>query len=174
MLRAAIFLLTFFFLSALSTAQNVFIYAPPPQSTFAPGESFVVDVDRPVRVDPLDLNSVYTPILTTTQDSLTGSRDVSVAIGLLSCAGRAPSGTCDGIDSAWMMGDILYAGPYSPVAPTGGNANQNFTVAVPADFQPGPAVLAVAHFTLVGVSTVALLCMYLLCSHRARLRGARG
>ncbi|KAM5538614.1 hypothetical protein V8D89_007643 [Ganoderma adspersum] len=130
MLRAAIFLLTFFFLSALSAAQNVFIYAPPPQSTFAPGESFVVDVDRP--------------------DSLTGSRDVSVAIGLLSCADRAPSGTCDGIDSAWMMGDILYAGPYSPVAPTGGNANENFTVTVPADFQPGPAVLAVAHFTLVG------------------------
>ncbi|PIL22940.1 hypothetical protein GSI_15636 [Ganoderma sinense ZZ0214-1] len=131
MLRAASFLLTFLLLSALSTAQNVFIYAPPPQSTFAPGESFVVDIDRP--------------------DTLTGSRDVSVAIGLLSCASRgAPAGTCDGIDSAWMMGDILYAGPYAPVAPTGGNANQNFTVTVPADFELGPAVLAVAHFTLVG------------------------
>lgn len=77
---------------------------------------------------------------------------MSVAIGLLSCIGRAPEGTCDGIDSAWMMGDILYAGPYHPVAPTGGNAYENFTVTVPSDFQPGPAVLAVAHFTLVGVS----------------------
>ena len=77
---------------------------------------------------------------------------MSVAIGLLSCIGRAPEGTCDGIDSAWMMGDILYAGPYRPVAPTGGNAYENFTVTVPSDFQPGPAVLAVAHFTLVGVS----------------------
>ena len=93
------------------------------------------------------------------QDSLTGSRDVSVAIGLLSCADRAPPGTsgCDGIDSAWMMGDILSAGAYAPVAPTGGNAFENFTVTVPADFQPGPAVLAVAHFALVGVSAMILL-----------------
>ena len=96
------------------------------------------------------------------QDSLTGSRDVSIAIGLLSCTGRAPSGTCDGIDSAWMMGDILYAGAYAPVAPSVGNAFENFPVTVPADFQPGPAVLAVAHFALVGVSAVVLLCPALL------------
>ena len=50
MLRTAILFLTWLLLSALSTAQNVFIYAPPPHSTFAPGESFVVDVDRPVRI----------------------------------------------------------------------------------------------------------------------------
>ncbi|KAI1794785.1 hypothetical protein LXA43DRAFT_86793 [Ganoderma leucocontextum] len=131
MLRAAILLLVWSLLSALSVAQNAFIYTPPPRSTFAPGESFVVDIDRP--------------------DTLTNSRDVSVAIGLLSCVGRAPPGTCDGIDSAWQMGDILYAGPYTPlVPPDGANAYENFTVTVPADFQPGPAVLAVAHFTLVG------------------------
>ncbi|TBU61821.1 hypothetical protein BD310DRAFT_992063 [Dichomitus squalens] len=117
-------------LFTLAAAQNAFINAPPPQSTFAPGDSFIVDVDRP--------------------DSLTGSRDVSVAIGLLSCVDRAPSGTCDDIDSAWMMGDILYAGPYHPVAPVGTNENENFTVTVPGDFQLGPAVLAVAHFALVG------------------------
>ncbi|TBU42877.1 hypothetical protein BD309DRAFT_991377 [Dichomitus squalens] len=115
---------------AAVAAQGVKIVAPAANTTLTLGETFVIDVERP--------------------DSLTGSRDVSVAIGLLSCVDRAPSGTCDDIDSAWMMGDILYAGPYHPVAPVGTNEYENFTVTVPGDFQPGPAVLAVAHFALVG------------------------
>ncbi|EJF56659.1 hypothetical protein DICSQDRAFT_71036 [Dichomitus squalens LYAD-421 SS1] len=115
---------------AAVAAQGVKIVAPAANTTLTLGETFVIDVERP--------------------DSLTGSRDVSVAIGLLSCVDRAPSGTCDDIDSAWMMGDILYAGPYHPVAPVGTNEYENFTVTVPGDFQLGPAVLAVAHFALVG------------------------
>ncbi|RDX50204.1 hypothetical protein OH76DRAFT_1402670 [Lentinus brumalis] len=117
--------------ATLTAAQNAWIVAPPPMSTFAPGDDIVVQVNKP--------------------NSLTNSRDVSVAIGLLSCAGRAPSGTCDGIDSSWMFGDILYTGPYTPSInyPYGGQY-QNITVTVPEDFQHGPAVLASAHFVLVG------------------------
>ena len=61
--------------------------------------------------------------------------------------------TCDGIDSAGMFGDILYAGPYHPTFdyPYGGRY-QNITVTVPDDFPPGPAVLASGHFVLIGVS----------------------
>ncbi|RPD77388.1 hypothetical protein L226DRAFT_610713 [Lentinus tigrinus ALCF2SS1-7] len=117
--------------ATLAAAQNAWIVAPPPMATFAPGDDIVVQVNKP--------------------NSLTNSRDVSVAIGLLSCVGRAPPMTCEGINSAWMFGDILYAGPYDPTIdyPYGGRY-QNFTVTVPEDFQPGPAVLASGHYVLIG------------------------
>ncbi|KAJ8462085.1 hypothetical protein ONZ51_g11132 [Trametes cubensis] len=112
-------------------AQGVLIKAPPPLSTFAPGDSFVVDVDRP--------------------DTLTGSQEVSVAIGLLSCVGEAPAGTCDGIDTSLEIGTVLYAGPYTPqIRPGGDDLFQNFTVTVPEGFTTGPAALSVAHFFLDG------------------------
>ena len=80
-----------------------------------------------------------------------------MAIGLLSCAGRAPPGTCDGIDPAQEFGSVLFAGPYDPVlVPGTGTLAQNYTVAVPGEFQAGPAVLAVAHFNLVGVRVCAV------------------
>ena len=86
------------------------------------------------------------------QDSLTNSQDVSVAIGLLPCAGRAPAGTCDGIDPTQELGTVLFAGPYTPQAVPGSTTLvQNYTVTVPSDFPSGPALLSVPHFVLVGV-----------------------
>ena len=95
--------------------------------------------------------------LTVLQDSLTNSQDVSVAIGLLSCAGRAPSGTCDGIDPTEELGTVLFAGPYTPHLINSGSTTlvQNYTVTIPNDFPSGPALLSVAHFVLVGVSVHA-------------------
>ena len=34
--------------ATLAAAQNAFIRAPPPQTTLSPGQSFTVEVDRPV------------------------------------------------------------------------------------------------------------------------------
>ena len=95
--------------------------------------------------------------LTVLQDSLTNSQDVSVAIGLLSCAGRAPSGTCDGIDPTEELGTVLFAGPYTPQLVEHGDLTlvQNYTVTIPDDFPSGPALLSTAHFVLIGVSTWA-------------------
>ncbi|KAI0755329.1 hypothetical protein C8Q80DRAFT_1266798 [Daedaleopsis nitida] len=118
-------------LATLVAAQGAVLKYPPPKSTFSPGSSFVVEVDRP--------------------NSLTNSREVSVAIGLLSCVNKAPAGTCDGIDNSEEFGSVLYAGPYDPkLAPGTGSLVQNYTVTVPDGFQAGPAVLGVAHFNLVG------------------------
>lgn len=82
----------------------------------------------------------------TWQDGLTKSRNLSVAIGLLNCANHTPTGTCGGVNSAWTMCGILYAGPYSPVAP---NAYESFTVTVPPEnFQlPGPAIIIYEVYT---------------------------
>ena len=75
-----------------------------------------------------------------------------MAIGLISCVGRAPEGTCDGLNTAEEFGDVLYAGPYTPQLPPGSTTlTQNFTVTVPDGFEQGPAALSVAHFSLVGV-----------------------
>ncbi|KAI0632497.1 hypothetical protein C8Q77DRAFT_1218845 [Trametes polyzona] len=124
-------------LTSLAAAQMAVIRAPPAKSTFAPGDKFIVDVDRP--------------------DTLTGSQEVSVAIGLLPCAGRAPPGTCDGIDTTEQIGIALYAGSYTPqLRPGGSDLFENFTVSVPSDFPSGPAALSVAHFSLVGVSVFRL------------------
>ncbi|KAM5538613.1 hypothetical protein V8D89_007642 [Ganoderma adspersum] len=119
-------------LAGIAAAQNVAIGAPPPNSTFSPGDQFVVEVNKP--------------------DSLTNSRDVSVAIGLLSCVGQAPAGTCDGIDPTQELGTVLFAGPYAPQAavPGGTTLVQNYTVTIPSDFPSGPALLSVPHFVLVG------------------------
>ena len=75
-----------------------------------------------------------------------------MAIGLITCVGRAPSGTCEGFSTAEQFGSVLFAGPYTPHLPPGSTTLvQNFTVTVPNDFQAGPAALSVAHFNLVGV-----------------------
>ena len=58
-----------------------------------------------------------------------------------------------------VFGDIgtspLYVGPYTPEIVPGGHSAalvQNFTVTVPDYLQPGAAVIAVAHFSLILVS----------------------
>ncbi|KAI0695760.1 hypothetical protein C8T65DRAFT_833018 [Cerioporus squamosus] len=118
-------------LATLAATQNAVIRAPPPQTTLSPGQSFIVEVDRP--------------------NSLTNSLEVSVGIGLITCNGRAPQGTCDGFSTTEQFGTVLFAGPYNPVlAPGTGALVQNYTVTVPGDFQKGPAALSVAHFNLVG------------------------
>ncbi|KAI0357329.1 hypothetical protein OH77DRAFT_1422167 [Trametes cingulata] len=118
-------------LAATAVAQQVIIAAPPAQATLFPGESVVVDIDR--------------------VPSLTGSQDVAVAIGIQTCVGRTPSGTCDGVDTGGDIGTPLFSGPYNPQPVGHGHSDlfQNYTVTIP-DFLPaGPAVLTVAHFGLV-------------------------
>ncbi|KAI9068151.1 hypothetical protein FKP32DRAFT_1562309 [Trametes sanguinea] len=127
-------------IASLAAAQHVEIRSPAPGSTFAPGDQFVVDIDRP--------------------DSLTPSKELSVAIALLSCSHEKgdPNATCDGIDTTQELGSVLYAGPYTPqVRPGGDDLFQNFTVQVPADFPAGAAALSVAHFALVGAVSWPML-----------------
>ncbi|KAI8970727.1 hypothetical protein BD414DRAFT_510689 [Trametes punicea] len=118
-------------LASLAVGQKASILSPAPESRFLPGDSFVVDVDRAASTSTV--------------------QEVSVAIGLLSCAEMSPTGSCDVIDTSQGIGTVLYSGPYSPVQRTGGtDLSQNFTVTVPSDFPAGAAALSVAHFSLIG------------------------
>ena len=140
--------------AAVTTAQMVVIFDPPANTTLSPGQNFTVEVDRPV-CSLISLLHLAPHLISVLQDTLTNSLDISVAIGLLPCAGRAPPGTCDGVDPSEGVGAVLFAGPYQPVLiPGSGSASlkQNYTVTVPDGFPSGPAALSVSHFALIGVS----------------------
>nr|GAT51827.1 predicted protein [Mycena chlorophos] len=121
---------------ALVAAQSIDIGAPADGSTVTAGSNVVVEVDRP--------------------DSLTGSTEVAIVIGLATCqsAGDCPAP----LD---FLGTILYNGPYSPEFQNNGSAPnkppyQNFTVTIP-EGASGPSQLNVLHLALVGASEGALL-----------------
>lgn len=122
-------------LVATAFAQGIAIGGPLEGSSISPGSNITVEVDRP--------------------NTLTGSQEVAIVIGLLSCASR---GTCDTFDVTEVIGSILYVGPYAPAyqPATPGIAwkppYQNFSVQVPVGIPKGPASLTVSHFSLVGVS----------------------
>ena len=153
-MRTAIFALAS--LVASAAAQSVTIAAPAPSTTLSLGDSFVVDVKRPVR----RRHRLFFPVtLTSTsckQATITGSQEVSVAIGLRTCLG-----SCSGINATSNIGTSLYAGPYAPTSVGGGSLDvaQNFTVQIPVLFLVGPALLSVAHFSLIEVR----ICVYVPC-----------
>jgi len=83
------------------------------------------------------------------QNSLTGSEEVAVVIGLQSCPGTPCIAPAD------FMGQILYNGPFNPqYHETYNPPYENFTIQIPSNIATGTALLGVAHVTLIGVSTL--------------------
>lgn len=98
---------------------------------------------------------LYTNLPTVLQNSLTGSQDVSVAIGLQTCGGAS----CDSLPSE-TMGTPIFKGDYAPALDAGNDAvSQSFDVQVPASLAPGAARLSVAHFYILGVSPAFVVWM---------------
>lgn len=132
-------------LPILSLAQNVVISYPPEDQLIVPGQDFTVQVSLPVRLYH-PITRLSTSDLCATQGSLTGSTQVSVAIGVASCTSAPCRSPAD------ILGDVLYSGPYTPIPYSNVEPEyQNFTVSVPNGFPAGPAQLNIAHFYLVGV-----------------------
>ncbi|KAF8552459.1 hypothetical protein OG21DRAFT_1511485 [Imleria badia] len=106
-------------------AQSALIGLPTSNQTASAGNNLIVQVQRP--------------------NTLTGSEEVAVVIGLQSC----PNSPCASPLS--IMGTILYNGPFNPqyhepyLPPY-----QNFTVQIPSSFTAGTALIGVAHVTLIG------------------------
>ncbi|KAK1143225.1 hypothetical protein N8T08_006924 [Aspergillus melleus] len=126
---------TLLFLTSLAVgafAQNARIGLPQAAASIKAGSKLTVQVQRP--------------------NSLTGSQEVGVAIGLQSCANSPCHAAKD------VMGQILYNGPYKPVyheyyLPP----YENFTVTVPDSVESGEAVLGVTHVSLVGAGPFPFL-----------------
>ncbi|KAK9351082.1 hypothetical protein V1505DRAFT_180440 [Lipomyces doorenjongii] len=86
-------------------------------------------------------------------DTLTASDEIAVVIGIQQC----PNGTCTSPDAS--MGTVVYQGafypefhgtqpPYVPY--------ENFSVQIPVGLS-GPAIIGVAHMSLVGASAYPFL-----------------
>ncbi|OBZ66816.1 hypothetical protein A0H81_13332 [Grifola frondosa] len=128
--------------TASALAQRIAIGAPARFSTVARGSNITVEVDKP--------------------NALTGSKDIAIVIGLVSCNGHEKN-ECASFDVTQVVGQILYSGPYKPQYETQQPGvpfkppYQNFTVQVPATFQKGQASLSVSHFSLVGAGPYPFL-----------------
>ncbi|TFK46217.1 hypothetical protein OE88DRAFT_1707830 [Heliocybe sulcata] len=123
------FLLLALSLIGSALAQNIHIGAPASGSSIQAGKQITVEVDRP--------------------NSLTGSQEVSIVIGLRACYANECTPATDAI------GSVLYSGSYNPqYSSEAGTASkpphQNFTVTVPENIQTGRAILSVSHLSLVG------------------------
>ncbi|KAI0645580.1 hypothetical protein C8Q79DRAFT_1001147 [Trametes meyenii] len=119
-------------LVASAFAQNAIIAQPADGSSAAKGSSIDVVVQK--------------------QNSLTGSQEVAIAIGLEACT----TGDCSTLPDQ-DVGRVLFHGEYAPTADAAGNVTQTFSVQVPTDLAAGPARLSVAHFAIVGASNAASL-----------------
>ncbi|KAG2366080.1 hypothetical protein BDR07DRAFT_1449564 [Suillus spraguei] len=132
--------------AASALAQGAAIGYPPQGLSVSPGSNLTVQVERP--------------------DTLTGSEEVAVVIGIQSCPGTP----C--ISPADYMGQILYNGPFNPqfhepynppyenfTFPENmpGPPYENFTVQIPDGIASGTALIGVVHVTLVALSLYPLL-----------------
>ncbi|PPQ68377.1 hypothetical protein CVT24_004797 [Panaeolus cyanescens] len=120
--------------NALSVlAQRAFIGLPTEGATLTRGQTFTVQLVRP--------------------NSLQGSTEVGLIIGLAPCDLFGPTPTCASPQSR--IGSILFNGDYKPqFHEQPGRPYQNFTVKVPAEFPTGQAQLSTARFHLVGISNL--------------------
>ncbi|KAI0329703.1 hypothetical protein GY45DRAFT_1252288 [Cubamyces sp. BRFM 1775] len=117
---------------ASAFAQAVTIPQPPAGSTQTAGVTIPVVVEKIA--------------------SLTGSTDVSVAIGIQNC----PTGDCSNIPES-DIGTILFTGAYSPQRNEDGKDIESYLLGIPSDLPNGLALLSVAHFYILGASNMAEL-----------------
>ncbi|KAF5379412.1 hypothetical protein D9615_006538 [Tricholomella constricta] len=122
-------------LLAAVSAQRVSIGYPQDGASVKSGDSITVEVDRP--------------------NTLSGSTEVAIVIGLQSC----PTIPCHSVEDG--MGFILYNGGYNPQyhqnAPGFKPPHQNFTVSIPSTAQKGKAQLGVTHVSLIGAGASPFL-----------------
>ncbi|KAL1745381.1 hypothetical protein HDZ31DRAFT_36634 [Schizophyllum fasciatum] len=120
--------------ASAALAQNIQLSSPTDNATVTPGQNTTVQVS-------------FT-------NSLTGAKHVAVVIGLASCP--ADSGCPP--DAYYSLGTPMYVGGYEPeLHESDQPPYQNFSVQIPEGSSEGVNLLTVAHFMLLGASTVPVL-----------------
>ncbi|KAG1742012.1 hypothetical protein EDB19DRAFT_1827931 [Suillus lakei] len=126
-------------LSLISThsCNGAFINLPAPGSSITAGANFTVQIGLPSVV--FNNNPAHS------QDTLTGTEEISIVIAIQSC----PTGNCLPVSED--MGTVLYEGPFNPQFGSGADdPYEDFSVQVPVSFATGQAQLGLAHFNLIG------------------------
>ncbi|KAG6887756.1 hypothetical protein C0995_013046 [Termitomyces sp. Mi166 len=124
---------TFSVLFSTVKAQSIAIVYPADGASVTPGSNLTVEIDRP--------------------DTLTGSTEVAVVIGVISC----PTSGCRSVGDG--VGTVLYNGGYDPQfhTTTAKPPHQNFTVTIPSTLPKGKAQLGVVHTTLIGTKYLIMV-----------------
>ncbi|KIK78292.1 hypothetical protein PAXRUDRAFT_164365 [Paxillus rubicundulus Ve08.2h10] len=104
-------------------SQTITLGYPTNGVILTPGQSFTAQVIQP--------------------ESMASCIQVGIALAMDTCT----NGVC--LQPANQLGDVLYAGPWTPTGHPQGGFYQNFTLQVP-DFTPGPAVFTLTHLCLLG------------------------
>ncbi|KAF8834565.1 hypothetical protein BDN67DRAFT_914734 [Paxillus ammoniavirescens] len=103
--------------------QTITLGYPTNGAVLTPGQSFTAQVIQP--------------------GSMASCIQVGIALAMDTCT----NGVCP--QPTDQLGDVLYAGPWTPTGHPQGGFYQNFTLQVP-DFTPGPAVFTLTHLCLLG------------------------
>ncbi|KAH7920630.1 hypothetical protein BV22DRAFT_1198763 [Leucogyrophana mollusca] len=117
--------------AATAYSQTIELGYPTDGTVLSPGETVEAQVVRP--------------------NSIIGCTEVGIALAINSC----PDGECTPPSSA--LGNVLYAGPFTPTAHVGDGYYQNFTVTIPDYLDEGSAIFTLTHLCLLGAGAYPLL-----------------
>ncbi|KAF9226919.1 hypothetical protein BS17DRAFT_776339 [Gyrodon lividus] len=104
--------------------QTIELGYPTSGTILTPGQSFTAQVIQP--------------------ESMASCIQVGIALAMDSCS----NGVCP--QPADQLGDVLYAGPWTPTGHSQGGFYQNFTLQVSEYMSAGPAIFTLTHLCLLG------------------------
>ncbi|PIL26999.1 hypothetical protein GSI_10138 [Ganoderma sinense ZZ0214-1] len=122
--------------AASALAQHIEIGTPKNSAKVKAGSKITVEVNRP--------------------NSLSGSTEVGIAIGLWPCGGPKGTSKCASVDVSQVLGTVVYTGSYKPAydsAQPSKPPHQSFEITVPSSFSKGEVSLGVAHLSLIGAGS---------------------
>ncbi|KAG8219050.1 hypothetical protein J3R82DRAFT_4806 [Butyriboletus roseoflavus] len=111
--------------------QTIELGTPTNGQVLYPGQNFTAQVVEPV--------------------SMASCIQVGIALAIANCN----NGVCP--EPTNQLGNVLYAGPWTPTAHAPGGFYQNFTVQIPEYTTTGPAIFTLTHLCLLGAAPYPFL-----------------
>ncbi|KIM52069.1 hypothetical protein SCLCIDRAFT_1224081, partial [Scleroderma citrinum Foug A] len=119
-------------------------------SAVAPVLGQTIELGSPQNGDVLQTGQNFT-VQVIQPESMASVFQVGISLSIANCN----NGVCP--QPTQQLGDVLYAGPWTPTAHSPGGFYQNFTFPITSDFVKGPAVFTLSHFCLIGVWHTTLI-----------------
>lgn len=116
-------------------------------SAVAPVLGQTIELGSPQNGDVLQTGQNFT-VQVIQPESMASVFQVGISLSIANCN----NGVCP--QPTQQLGDVLYAGPWTPTAHSPGGFYQNFTFPITSDFVKGPAVFTLSHFCLIGAGPV--------------------
>ncbi|KAG6331301.1 hypothetical protein ID866_7787 [Astraeus odoratus] len=109
-----------------------------------------IELGSPQNGDVLNVGQNFTAQVILPQ-SLASVIQIGIALAIDNCN----NGACP--EPTDKLGNVLYAGPWTPTAHSQGGFYQNFTLQVPEYISTGPAIFTLTHCGLLGAGPVPFM-----------------